>query len=201
MLFNKKFILASSSKSRYVLLKNAGLSFKKIQPLCDETSLKKKLLKNKTAIKKISLQLARLKAQSISKKQTNQIVVGSDTVINFNGKLINKAKNINEAKKTIKLMSNNSHNIYSSISVFYNNKEIWNKTEKTQVTIRSLTNKEINMYLSAAGKEILKSAGCYQLEKLGPNIIQNIKGDFFNVLGFPLFSFLFFLKKINIKNE
>ena len=153
----------------------------------------------KTTAKKISLELARLKAFSISKKTKNKIIVGSDTIILINKKILNKAKNLKEAKKKIKLMAGKNHSIYSSASVFYNKKEIWNKTQKTTVKIRKLTEKEINIYLSTAGKKILSSVGCYQIEMGGANIIENIKGDYFNVMGFPLFPFLNFLKKANIK--
>ena len=199
MIFNTDFVLASTSKSRYFILKNAGLSFSKHAPLCDENKLKKELLIKKNTPKKISLELARLKALSVSKKKKNKIIVGSDTVIFINKKILNKAKNIKEAKNKIKLMSGKKHSIYSSASVFYNKKEIWNKTQKTTVKIRKLTEKEINIYLSTAGKKILSSVGCYQIEMGGANIIENIKGDYFNVMGFPLFPFLNFLKKANIK--
>ena len=96
-------------------------------------------------------------------------------------------------------MAGKKHFIYSSASVFYNKREVWNKTQKTTVKIRHLTEKEIDIYLSITGTKILSSIGCYQIEMGGANIIENIKGDYFNVMGFPLFPFLNFLKKINIK--
>ena len=120
----------------------------------------------------------------------NKIVVGSDTVIFINKKILNKAKNLGEAKNKIRLMAGKKHSIYSSASVFYNKKEVWNKTQKTTVKIRKLTEKEINTYLTITGKKILSSVGCYQIEAGGANIIENIRGDYFNVMGFPLFPFL-----------
>ena len=199
MIFNTEFVLASTSKSRYFILKNTGLSFSKHAPLCDENKLKKKLLIKNTSPKKTSLELARLKALSVSKIMKNKIVVGSDTVIFINKKILNKAKNLREAKNKIRLMAGKKHSIYSSASVFYNKKEVWNKTQKTTVKIRKLTEKEINIYLKITGKKILSSVGCYQIEAGGANIIENIRGDYFNVMGFPLFPFLKFLKKTNIK--
>ena len=199
MIFNIDFVLASTSKSRYFILKNTGLLFSKHAPLCNESKIKKELLMKKTAPKQISLELARLKAFSVSKKIENKIIVGSDTVIFINKKILNKAKNLKEAKNKIKLMAGKKHSIYSSASVFYKKKEIWNKTQKTTVKIRRLTEKEINIYLSSAGNKILNSVGCYQIEMGGTNIIENIRGDYFNVMGFPLFPFLNFLKKTNIK--
>ena len=200
MIFNNKFVLASTSKSRYFILKNIGLSFSRYAPLCDENKLKKELLIKKNTPKKISLELARSKALSVSKKIKNKLIVGSDTVIFINKKILNKAKNLREAKNKIKFMAGKKHSIYSSASVFYNKKEIWNTTQKTTVKLRKLTNNEINMYLSNTGKKILSSVGCYQIEMGGANIIEGIKGDYFNVMGFPLFPFLNFLKRINIEN-
>ena len=199
MFSNTKFILASSSISRFKILKNNKLSFTVIRPTCDEESVKKKLLKERIQIKKISLELARLKAQSISLLHKEKLVVGSDTIINFMGVPLSKAKTLKEAKIKILEMSGKSHKIYSSVSVFYKNKEIWNNTQTTLVKVRKLTKKDIDKYLSHCGKKILSSVGCFHLEEMGPNIIENIKGDFFNVLGFPLFPFLNFLKKYKNK--
>lgn len=195
--FNKKFILASSSVSRYKVLKNLNLSFKKINPKCDEDLFKKKLLFKKTSPKKISLELSRLKAKSISGLKKNILVLGADTTIDFEGRQIDKVKNVNEAKKKILKLSGSTHNIYSSASVYFNNKETWFKTEKTKIKIRKLSKKEIDEYFLLAGKGILNSVGCYEIEKLGPNIIEKIEGDFFNVMGLPLFPFLKFLKDQN----
>ena len=90
-------------------------------------------------------------------------------------------------------MSGKKHNIISAVSVYKNKTKIWEHTETTIVEIRRLTKKEIRKYLEVCGKEVLSSVGCYQIEKNGPTIIKKIYGDFFNVMGFPLFPFLNFL--------
>ena len=198
-MFRTKFILASSSQSRYDLLKKNKLNFIRMKPICNEDIIKKKLLKKKYSPKLISLELARKKARSIGLKKINKLVVGSDTVISIGGHLLDKASNIKEARKTLLTMSNKKHLIYSSAAAYYKKKEIWNSTQKTTVKIRKISQKEADLYLKNVGKKILNSVGCYRLEKEGPNIIENINGDFFNVMGFPLFPFLVFLKKFNIK--
>jgi len=199
MIIRTKFILASSSQSRYNLLKKNKLCFIRARPICNEGIIKKKLLKKKQSPKSISLELARIKAGSVSMNKINKLVIGSDTVISIGGFLLDKANNIQEARKTLLQISNKKHAIYSSASAYYNNKEIWSSTQKTIVKIREISQKEIDLYLKDVGKKILKSVGCYRLEKEGPNIIENINGDFFNVMGFPLFPFLVFLRKFNIK--
>ena len=191
--FNNRFILASSSLSRFKILKKNKLYFSKVAPLCNEDGLKKKLISKKTPHKKISLELARLKSKSVSKKTKDIIVLGSDTIISFQGKVLSKAKNLEEAKETILNFSGKKHIIYSSASVFFNNKEIWSATQKSVIKMRRLTEDDVKEYLRKAGKKILSSVGCYQAESLGPNLIENIEGDFFNVQGLPLFPFLLFL--------
>jgi len=78
-------------------------------------------------------------------------------------------------------------------------REVWQTTEKSKVKIRKLSKEDIDEYLLKSGKDILSSVGCYQIEGVGPNIIEEIRGDFFNIMGFPLFPFLKFIKSYKIK--
>ena len=196
MFLNKKFILASNSASRYKVLKNAGLRFTKTSPLCDEDYVKKQLIKNYINKKNLPKLLAKEKALSVSAKKPNELVVGSDTIIIFKNTIINKAKTLDEANKKLQKLSGNKHQIISGVSVCYKNKQVWSTQQTSTIVIKKLNSKQINDYLKLTGKDILSSVGCYQAEKLGPQIIKSIKGDFFNVLGFPLFPFLSFLSKV-----
>ena len=195
MLLNKQFILASNSASRKMLLKNAGLNFLSKKPLCDEDYIKDQLLKKNINKKNLPKLLAEAKALSVSKKNTNHLVIGSDTIILFKNKIINKAKTIEEAKKKLQKLSGKKHQIISGASVCLNNKQIWSYQQTSTIHMNALNQKQINTYLKKTGKNILSSVGCYQAEKLGPQIIRSINGYFFNVLGFPLFPFLAFLSK------
>tara|TARA_Y100001970_G_scaffold87544_1_gene110506 strand:- start:3620 stop:4213 length:594 start_codon:yes stop_codon:yes gene_type:complete len=195
MLLNKPFILASNSLSRQNLLKKAGLRFTKTNPLCDEEKIKAKLIK-KTSYFKLPKALAKEKAMSVSVTKPTSLVVGSDTIIIFENQIINKAKTLQDARKKLKKMAGKKHQIISGASACLGNKQLWSTQQTSTITMRDLNNKQINNYLKKAGKEILPSVGCYQAEKLGPLIIASIKGDFFNVLGFPLFPFLSFLSRI-----
>ena len=195
MFLYKKFILASNSASRKRLLKNAGLSFFSEKPLCDEEFIKNQLLKQNINKKKLPKLLAEAKALSVSEKYTKDLVVGSDTIILFNNKIINKAQTIEEAKNKLLKLSGKKHQIISGASVCLNNKQIWSHQQTSTIHMNKLNQKQTKIYLKKTGKNILSSVGCYQVEKLGPQIIKSIKGDFFNVLGFPLFPFLTFLSK------
>ncbi|MDC1047243.1 Maf family nucleotide pyrophosphatase [Alphaproteobacteria bacterium] len=195
MLLNKQFILASNSASRKKLLKNAGLNFLIKKPLCDEEYIKIQLLKKIINRKKLPKLLAKAKALSVSEKNIKHLVVGSDTIIFLNNKIINKAQTVEEAEKKLLKLSGKKHQIVSGVSVCFNNKQIWSYQQTSTIYMNTLNQKQINTYLKKTGKDILSSVGCYQVEKLGPQIIKSIKGDFFNVLGFPLFPFLAFLSK------
>ena len=196
MLLNKPFILASNSASRYRLLKNAGLNFKKLSPACNEEKIKKKLIKRNIDTRALPKLLAKEKALSVSLNKTDVIVVGCDTIIVYKNKVINKANTFKEAEKKLKKLSGNKHQIISAVSVCYKNKQIWSYKQSSTIHIKKLNSAEIKKYLNKAGKDILSSVGCYQAEKKGTQIIKSIKGDFFNVLGFPLFPFLSFLSKV-----
>ena len=190
--YGKNFLLASKSSSRFRLLKNAGLTFQTAIPNCDEDRIKAQLLKSKISIKNFAKHLAREKAMSVSNK-TNKLVVGSDTIIIFQNTLVNKVKNLSQAKAKLKKLSGKKHKIISAVSVCHKEKQIWSAQQESTITIRKLSTNQIDLFLKKTGTEILSSVGCYQAEKLGPQIIKSIKGDFFNVLGFPLFPFLSFL--------
>ena len=182
MSINTFFILASTSKSRKFILKKLNLNFKTIKPNCDEGLYKKNFKKLKYSPEKISLELSKNKAKSVNYKFKNKLVIGSDTVINYKGSIIEKAQNLKQAQQRIKKLSGKTHTIISSVAAYYNQKLIWSNIEKTKVKIRKLNILEIKNYLKNSGPTILNSTGCYQIEKYGPIIIENIEGDFFNMI-------------------
>ncbi len=137
----------------------------------------------------------------MSRIKTNSFVVGSDTILTHKNKILKKAKNKKEAKKTLKKLSGKNYKIYSSAAVFYKTKCVWKSTQESTIKFRKLSEEEIGRYLRNRSKDIFFSIGCFQIEKDGPNIIKHTKGDFFNIMGFPLFPFLLFLKKFNIKKR
>ena len=190
MITHNKYILASSSKSRYNILKNSGLVFKQIDPLCNEEEIKKKI--KKTSPTNLAMKLSYEKAKSISiKKEYNKDhVIGCDTLVYIDKKIYDKAKSIKEAKNKLIRLSGKKHKIVSAITICKGGVRVWQSSTVSVVKIRKINKKEIESYLKKTGKEILQSVGCYQVETLGPQIIEDIKGDFFNVMGLPLFKLL-----------
>ncbi len=191
MITHKYLVLASSSKSRSKILQNSGVVFKQIRPQCDEEKIKAKIIqKNKPAnIAKI-LSYEKAKSISILKKYSNKYVLGCDTIICLENNIFDKAKNFEQAKSKLKKLSGKKHKIISGLTICKNGKKIWQCSETTYVKIKKLSTIQINKYLKLSGKQVLHSVGCYQIESLGPQIIENIKGDFFNVMGLPLFKLL-----------
>ena len=196
MITHRKYILASASKSRLKILNNCGFNFLQVRPTCNEGQIKKNINK-KTKPVNIAKTLSFEKARSISKtkKFFNDFVIGCDTLIYLDKKIFDKAKNIKEAEMKLKKLSGKTHKIVSGITICREGKKIWQSSETTLVKIRKLKDAEIKKYLKKTGAQILNSVGCYQLEALGPNIIEGIKGDFFNVMGLPLFKLLKYISK------
>ena len=192
MITNSKYILASSSASRKQILNKVGLSFKQVEPTCNEEWLKKIIKKKNNSPIFIAKKLSYEKARSISqnKKYSSLKVIGCDTIISLNNQMFDKAKNMKQAKTKIKKLSGKKHKIISGLTICKNGKKIWQCSLITEVKIRSLSEKQIDNYLKKTGTKILQSVGCYQIESLGPNIIEGINGDFFNVMGLPLFKLL-----------
>ena len=191
----KRIILASQSTSRKKIFKSTGLNFVSKKPNISEEKEKTKIKRKTKNARLISKKLAQLKALSISKAYKKNVVVGSDTMIVCNKKIIDKVKNIKEAKAKLTFLSGKKHQIYTSVCVCFNTKIIWQHTERTTVHIRNLNERDISDYLKKCKKDILKSVGCYQAEGMGPNIFSKIEGDFYNVMGFPIIHFLKFIRK------
>ena len=195
MITHTKYILASSSSSRKSILNNCGFKFKQIKPMCDEEEIKMKI-RNKKPVDFVKiLSFEKAKSISITKKFFNNYVIGCDTIIHFDNEIIDKAKNIKEAQIKLKKLSGKKHEIISGITICKNGKKVWQKSEITIVKMRKLNTLQINKYLEKTGSQILNSVGCYQIEALGPTVIDDIEGDYFNVLGLPLFKLLKYVSK------
>ena len=196
MITHRTYILASSSSSRYNILKSAGLKFRKTKPLCNEEEIKNKISKkNKPSFVAKKLSFEKAKSVSETKKYSNDYVIGCDTLIYLNKTIFNKAKSIKEARTKIKKLSGKKHKIVSGVTICRKGKKVWQCSSTTDVVIRKINEHQINKYLKQTGPQVLNSVGCYQIESLGPIIIEDIKGDFFNVMGLPLFKLLKYVSK------
>ena len=181
-----KIILASKSKVRKEILdKNNILNI--VEPSnIDEDTVKKSLIKEKATPDIISKNLAELKANKVSLKQTDQIVLGADSVIDLNGELISKPENRKEALTILKKLNGKKHNLISSVCISKNGSMIWNHTDKATLIMKNFSDKDLELYLSKISDENLYAYNVYQIEGEGRNLFSEIKGDENTIMGLPI---------------
>ena len=181
-----KIILASKSKVRKEILDKNNI-ITEVQPSnVDENSVKISLLKEKAAPEIISKNLAELKANKISRNNNEVLVLGADSVIDLEGELISKPKNREEAMLILKKLNGKSHYLISSVCISKDGNMIWNYTDKATLTMRNMTEKEIENYLSKITDEALYAYNVYQIEGEGRKLFLSIDGDEETIMGLPI---------------
>ena len=181
-----KIILASKSKVREKIL-NANNITCQVEPSnVDEDIIKDALLKEKSKPEIISKNLAELKANKVSSKFTNRLVLGADSVIDLNGELISKPENRDEALLILRKLNGKEHFLISSVCISQNGSMIWNFTEKAMLTMKNFSDKELQSYLSKISDEILYAYNVYQIEGEGRNLFSKIAGDEDTIMGLPI---------------
>ena len=185
--------LASKSETRGKLLKNAKISFSRIDHGVDEDEVKISLQNQpptETAIK-----LSELKATQPNPENKEDLVIGSDQVLDLEGKLFNKARNLDEAKSQLVELSGKKHNLITSTVVAQNKNIIWRHLDKSTLVMRSLTTKEIDNYLNEVDESILNLVGVYAIEQEGIKLFEQIDGDFFSIQGLSVIPLINFLRQ------
>ena len=181
-----KIILASKSKVRKEILDKNNIKSFVVPSNVDEDIVKINLLKEKVSPEIISKNLAELKANKVSLKKTDEIVLGADSVIDLNGELISKPKSREEAMKILNKLNGKSHFLISSVCLSKNGSMIWNHTDKARLTMKNLSDNELINYLSKIPDEILYAYNVYQIEGEGRNLFASIEGDENTIMGLPV---------------
>ena len=192
----KKIILASKSGVRKKILKENNIDCEVLPANIDEESIKDSLLKEKATPELISKNLAELKANKISEKKQNALVLGADSVIDLNGELISKPTNREEALNILKKLNGQKHQLISSVCISKNGSMIWNFTDASVLTMKELNLDEIKLYLSKIKDKELYAYGVYQIEAEGRSLFASIKGDEDTIIGLPVKQIKEYLKKI-----
>ena len=191
-----KIILASKSKVRKEILDINNIP-NQVQPSnVDEDIVKESLIKEKASPDIISKNLAQLKANKVSSKLMDQIVLGADSVIDLNGELISKPENREEALLILKKLNGKKHFLISSVCISKNGSMIWNHTDKAALTMKSLSDIELKEYLSKISDEALYAYNVYQIEGEGKYLFSKIEGDKDTIMGLPIKQIKEYLKKI-----
>ena len=181
-----KIVLASKSGVRKKILDKYGFQTFVSPSNVDEDQVKESLLEKGADPEIISKNLAELKSIKVSSKFPDQLVLGADSVVSLNSKLINKPSSRQEALKILKLLNGKKHYLISSVCISKNGSMIWNHTDKSELKMKKLSDQELDTYLNEIKTEILLAYGVYQIEAGGLNLFEYIKGDKDSIMGLPI---------------
>jgi len=181
-----KIILASKSKVRKEILDKNNI-FSQVEPSnVDEDVVKESLLKEQASPSIISKNLAELKANKVSLKFNDQMVLGADSVIDLDGELISKPQNREEAFGILKKLNGKKHYLVSSVCISKNGTMIWNYTDKAILKMKNFSDQDLKKYLNKITDENLYAYNVYQIEGEGRNLFENIEGDENTIMGLPI---------------
>ena len=181
-----KIILASKSKVRKDILDKNNIENIAEPSNVDEDIVKFSLIKERATPEIISKNLAELKANKISAKKLDHLVLGADSVIDLDGELISKPESREDAMKILKKLNGKSHFLISSVCISKNGSMIWNYTDKAKLTMKNLSDEELKEYLSKISNEVLYAYNVYQIEGEGKYLFTNIEGDEDTIMGLPI---------------
>ena len=182
----KEIILASKSGVRKKILEENNIQCKIEPSNVDEDSVKESLLKERASPSIISKNLAELKANKISQKFTEEMVLGADSVIDLEGKIISKPNSRAEALEILKKMNGKTHQLISSVCISKGGSMIWNYTDKASLTMKNMSFLELENYLKKISDDDLYAYNVYQIEGEGKNLFSNIEGDKDTIMGLPI---------------
>jgi septum formation protein len=181
-----KIILASKSGVRKKILEDNKITCRVEPSNVDEDNIKKSLLKERATPTIISKNLAELKANKISQKFINEIVLGADSVIDLEGEIISKPNDRTEALETLHKLNGKTHQLVSSVCISRGGSMIWNYTDKASLTMKNMTNLELEEYLNKISDEALYAYNVYQIEGEGRKLFSKIQGDEDTIMGLPI---------------
>jgi len=181
-----KIILASKSKVRKKILDDNKIPCEVKPSYVDEDVVKESLIKEKATPELISKNLAELKANKVSLGQTDTLVLGADSVIDLEGKLISKPQSRDEALLILKKLNGKKHHLISSVCISKNGSMIWNYTDKAILSMKNFSEEDLREYLSKITDDALYSYNVYQIEGEGRSLFLDIKGDKDTIMGLPI---------------
>ena len=183
---NKKIVLASKSKVRKNILEKNGLNCVIKPANIDEETVKDSLTKEGATPLLISKNLAELKANKISESLNGELVIGADSVIDLDGHIISKPSSRKEAMEILKKLNGKIHYLISSVCISKNGQMMWNYTDKASLTMKNMSNSDLEEYLSKITNENLYAYNVYQIEGEGRSLFSKIEGDEDTIMGLPI---------------
>ena len=181
-----KIVLASKSGVRKQILNQNGINCEVVPSNVDEDQIKESMIKEKATPKEISKSLAELKANKVSEKKPNDLVLGADSVIDLDGELISKPTTREEAFDILNKLNGKKHQLISSVCISKNSSMIWNSTDSSNLTMKELNSDQIKSYLKKIKDKELFAYGVYQIEASGRSLFSKIEGDENTIMGLPV---------------
>ncbi len=191
-------VLASGSRIRADLLKNAGLDIEVDPADVDERVVEAPLLEAGFSPEDLASVLAEAKANDVSDRRAGDLVIGADQILAFEGERRTKPEDMEAARRQLLAFSGKTHELHSAVVISKNGEAIWRHVSTARLTMRELSPAFIGHYLAAAGEDVLSSVGAYQLESLGVQLFEKIDGDYFTILGLPLLPLLAELRSLKV---
>jgi len=186
-------VLASSSETRARILRNCAIEFEAMDPQVDERVIERSIPEGDRS--RLAEVLAREKAKHVSRRFPKRIVLGADQTLSLGQRQFSKPRTRAMAKEQLMKLSGRAHVLTSSASIVLDQHVIFEASESARVVFRSFDENFADRYLDLAGESVLRSVGCYQVENLGVQLIENIEGDYFSILGLPLLPILRFMRQ------
>jgi septum formation protein len=193
-----KLILASKSGVRKKILEKYNIDFEVIVSNVDEDQVKESLLAEGADPLVVSKNLAELKSIQVSKKSPDKLVLGADSVISLNNKLINKPNSREEALEILKKLNNSRHYLISSVCISKNGSMVWNHSDQSELKMKSFKEDELEKYLNKIKTETLLAYGVYQVEADGLSLFEYIKGDQDSIMGLPVKQIMRYIKDYKV---
>ena len=191
-----KIILASRSEVRKKILNKSSINCEVVPANVDEDQVKESLINEKATPEMISKNLAELKANKVSGKKPNELVLGADSVIDLNSELISKPTNRKEALAILQKLNGQKHQLISSVCISKNGSMIWNFTDVSTLTMKQLNLDEIKSYLTKIRDKELYAYGVYQIEADGRSLFSKIEGNEDTIMGLPVKQIKEYLSKL-----
>ena len=192
-----KIILASKSRVRKEILEKNNFDCSVIPSGVDEDQVKDSLLAVGADPTLISKNLAELKSIKVSNKNPDQLVLGADSVVSLNDEIINKPNSREEALAILKKLNGSKHYLISSVCISKNGAMIWNHTDSSELVMKNMTDKELEVYLAKIKTETLLAYGVYQIEAGGLELFSSVKGDRDSIMGLPIKQIINYIKTLS----
>lgn len=189
-------ILASKSAARRAILENAGVSFEVRVAGVDEEAIKATCGDLDAAA--LAVRLAEAKALAVSRENETAWVLGSDQTLAFNGGLVSKAPTIDAARERLAAMRGRAHQLHSGAALAIKGEIVWSGADAVEMRMRNFSDAFLDTYLEAEGEALLSCVGAYRLEGLGSQLFEAVEGDYFTVLGLPLWPVLAELRRAGV---